>query len=201
MNEQSTSAAPHLRPWLWPRRKELLRRVDRIEAAVLIGVIAVASVLLPVALAVGSETYAGQARAGEQESRTRHPVTATLIDDAPASATGTRGTVVPRVSLVPARWTPPGGTERTGTVLADNGAKAGSPTRIWLDEAGNPVQAPADHYQAVTAGVIVAFGLWAGAAGALCGLYYLARTWLNRCRSARWQRDWARLEPGWTRGA
>ncbi|HEV8555675.1 MAG TPA: hypothetical protein VGR06_04660 [Actinophytocola sp.] len=74
------------------------------------------------------------------ERRGRRPATATLIRDAP-EATGA-GDLITAVSPVRARWTLPDGTERTGTVKASNGTRAGAPVPIWLDGAGNPVDAP-----------------------------------------------------------
>jgi hypothetical protein len=34
---------------------------------------------------------------------------------------------------------------------------------------------------------------------ALCVLYLLARFALNRHRATTWEREWANVEPGWTR--
>jgi hypothetical protein len=90
-----------------------------------------------------------------------HPATATLIRDAP-EATGAGGDLITTVSLVRARWTLPDGTERTGSVKASNGTKAGTPVPVWLDDAGNPVDAPVIGNPA--AGGIVAIGPWVAAA-------------------------------------
>ena len=183
---------------LWPRRSELMRRADWLEAALLVAMITIALLVVPVALAVGSETYANQVRVGDEQSLTRHPATATLVSDAPPQAAGTRGETVSGTSQVPARWTLPNGTERAGTVRATNGARTGDPVSIWLDEAGNPTDGPITDGQAASAGLAVAMGLWVCAAAALCVLFLLARAGLNRARSAAWQREWARVEPGWT---
>ena len=184
---------------LWPRRSELMRRADWLEAALGVAVITLALMLVPVALAVGSETYANQVRAGNEQSLTRHPATATLVADAPPQPVGTRGEAVSGASQVPARWTLPNGTERAGTVRADNGTRAGDPVSIWLDESGNLTDGPITDGQAASAGLAVAIGLWVCAAAVLSVIFLLARAGLNRARSAAWQREWARVEPDWTR--
>jgi hypothetical protein len=186
---------------LWPRRNELLRRTDWLQAALLVAAITAALVLLPIALAVGSETYTNQTQAGERQRQARQPATATLVKDAPPVAVGTRGAAVPGVADVLARWTLPDGTERTGDVLAGGGTKAGSPVRIWLDDKGNPAAEPISHEEAAMAGVAIAMGLWVCATAGLCVLYLLARFGLNRCRSAAWEREWARVAADWTRSA
>lgn len=197
MNEAVKSASP--RWWLWLRHNDMTRRCDWIQAALLTAAISVALVLLPIALAVGSDTYAHQIRAGEQQRQTRQPVMATLVKDAPPVAMGTRGEAAPGVAQVPASWMLPDGTERTGKVNADYGAKKGSSVLIWLDGDGNLAAEPITHEEAAMAGFAIAMGLWICAAAALCVLYLLARFGLNRRRFAAWQREWAQVEPGWTR--
>ena len=95
------------------------------------------------------------------ERRGRRPATAVLIRDAP-EATGAGGDLITVVSPVRARWTLPDGTERTGTVKASNGTKAGTPVPIWLDGVGNPVDAPVVRAPAHREAVSVA--AWSGTA-------------------------------------
>lgn len=184
---------------LWPRRNELMRRTDWLQAALLTAAITAALVLLPIALAVGSETYANQSQIAEQQRQARQPATATLDKDAPPVATGTRGEAVSNVANVPATWMLQDGTGRTGTVQADLGAKKGSPVRIWLDDKGNLAAEPITHEEAAMAGVAIAMGLWLCVTAGLCVLYLLARFGLGRYRSGTWEREWARVEPDWTR--
>jgi hypothetical protein len=54
----------------------MMRPSDWVQAALRVAVLTVAAVLLPIALAIGSETYANQSRLGEQQSQTRYPATA-----------------------------------------------------------------------------------------------------------------------------
>jgi hypothetical protein len=176
-----------------------MRRADWIEAALLVAAFTMAVVLLPVALVVGSNTYARAAKVGAEQVGTRHAAAATLLQDAPPKPVGLSGEVVSSKPVVLARWTLSDGTERTGAVRAGTGAKRGDRVPIWLDQAGNPVGRPITYRRAAMAGATVAVGGWLVAVAFLCGFFLLARVGLDRSRSAAWQRDWARVEPAWTR--
>jgi hypothetical protein len=182
---------------IWPRRSDLMRPADWAEAAVRLAAIVVALLLVPVALSVGSETYAGQLRAGAEQARSRHHTEARLTQDAPPISAGVRGEAVSGLSYVPASWTLADGTGRTGKVLATNGTRAGEPVSVWLDGAGDPTTEPITHEQAALAGVAVAMGLWITSAAGICVLFLLVRTLLNRRRETSWQREWAQIEPDW----
>jgi hypothetical protein len=186
---------------LWLRRNELMRRADWVQAALLVAVIVAAVVLLPIALAAGSETYARQAQLGEEQRQARHRVTAVLTQDAPPVTYGTHGEVVTSFANVPARWTAPDGAERTGKVSAKLGTKSGESVQVWLDEAGNPIAEPMKLAEAKVAGIVTAMSIWGCAVTGLLVLYLLARFGLNKYRSAAWEREWARVEPAWTRTA
>ncbi|HEU5110539.1 MAG TPA: hypothetical protein VFT95_18515, partial [Micromonosporaceae bacterium] len=124
---------------LWPGRGALVRRVDRAEAVLRLVVLVAAIVLVPIALTLGSETYAGQVHAGEEQRQARHQVAATLLQDAPGASMGAGGESPGNRSGVRVRWTLADGAERTGTVPAADGLHAGATITIWLDEAGDPV--------------------------------------------------------------
>lgn len=73
---------------LWPHRNELMRPADWIEATLLIAAIAAALVLFPVALTVGSDTYARQLALGQEQLRDRHQTTAILLEDGDGNLAG-----------------------------------------------------------------------------------------------------------------
>lgn len=199
MNEAAKSMPSRRRSW--SHRSEMMRPSDWVQATLLVVVIIAAAVLLPISLAVGSETYANQSRLGEEQRQARYPATATLLQDAPPATYGSHGEVVAGTASVPARWTLADGTERTGKVLAKTGTKTGTPARIWLDGNGNPAGEPITHEQAAFAGIGIAMGVWVCAAAALCALYLLVRFGLNRHRSAAWEREWARVDRDWSHPA
>ncbi len=176
----------HVLSWHNP----LARPGDRWEAAVLVVAIVTTLLGLPVAAALGSETYATQTLVSQQQTASRRAVTAVLTADAP-------GGEVYR-SEVTARWTADGQT-REGSVSAPNGTAAGSTVRIWLDDRGDPVPPPLTHAGAVVSAVAVAAGSWAAlgiAMGLLCVLFRLLH---NRISARRWEAEWAATEPVWRR--
>lgn len=199
MNKAAKSM-PHRRRF-WYRGTEMMRPSDWVQAVLFAVVIIASAVLLPIALAIGSETYANQSSIGEEQRQTRYAVTATLTQDAPPLAHGSRGEVVTGTSEVPARWSQSDGTERTGKVKAYNGLKNGAPVRIWLDQNGNVTAEPVTGEQAAFVGIGIAAGIWVGATTALCALYLLVRFGLNRRRFAAWDQEWVRVDRDWNHPA
>jgi len=182
----------------WPRNSELTRPADRIEKAVLGMALLAAMVLLPVALAIGSETYARGAQLAQQQGVQRQPAIAVLSEAAPPPAPTMRSGLVSVTSPVAARWQLADGSVRTGTVAATNGSPAGTRVPIWLDATGNVVPPPLTQAGATGAGMAVAVGMWGLGLTVFAGLYLLVRIGLDRYRLAAWQRDWAATEPHWT---
>ena len=178
-----------------------MRPSDWVQAALFAVVIIVPVVLLPIALAIGSETYVNESSIGEKERQTRYAVTATLTQDAPPLGRGSRGEVVTGTSEVPARWSQSDGTERTGEVKTYNGLTNGAQVRIWLDQNGNVTAEPVTGEQATFTGIGIAAAIWVGATTALCALYLLVRFGLNRNRFAAWDREWVRVDRDWNHPA
>src|SRR5689334_20773277 len=131
--------------WLWPFHGVPVRRADRIEAAVLISVLTLTLLLLPIALALGSQAYASHLRLVDQQSHSRVPATATLLTDAPPDPAGANGPghVTQKLTAkVEARWSLANGDARMGWVDADKGLRAGAQVPIWLDQDGNLASPP-----------------------------------------------------------
>lgn len=201
MNEIGVSPTARFVRRIWPQRNELMRRTDWVQAALLLAVLTLSLVLLPVALAAGSETYAAQSRMSAQQTETRHPAIAVLEADAPpddTSASMGYSTAQAATAPVPARWQVPEGGTRTGKVPAANGLHAGDEVTIWLDQNGNVVAQPLDLGTALAGGITIAALIWLSAVGLLAGAYLGARAVLNRRRSVIWAREWARVEPTWS---
>jgi hypothetical protein len=201
MNELWMSPAARFVRRIWPRRNELMRPADWVQAALLLATLLLSLILLPVALATGSEAYARQSRISTQQSQTRHPATAVLEVDAPAATTDaslgfTTATVAP---LVRARWQLPAGGSRSGPVPAASGLRAGDEVPIWLDQNGNAVDAPLTAGDATVDGIVLTALIWLSSVGLLAGGYLMVSAGLNRHRSTAWAREWARVEPDWNR--
>lgn len=182
-----------------PGSNPLARIPDRIEAAVLIGVITAALFGVPLAAAAGSEAYATMMARSTSEAAGRHETTAFLIEDAPPARYGVDGTPSAETAKVPARWALPDGTFREDVAEADLGASAGDAVTVWLDDADAVVEPPVTPIDAASTGIGVGVGVWLSAVGLLAVGYLFARHLLNRARRAAWDREWARVGQDWTR--
>ena len=181
---------------LRPDRNPLRRTADRVEAAVMAGLLAVFLAGVPLAaLAAAGQVAASGMRAARAQARW-HQVAAVLLQDAPEPAQArSQASLDPSVR---ARWTAPGGAPREGEVYAPGGAKAGTTVMVWTGRSGGLEGAPVQHadvtiLQALAA--LAAAGL-AAAAVAVTGL--LARRVLDRRRLAAWDAEWSRTGPQWT---
>ncbi|GAB3490125.1 Rv1733c family protein [Amycolatopsis cihanbeyliensis] len=188
-----------IRYWkvLCPPRGELSRPGDR-ALGVLAGFLALVALLaLPLAAALGSEIYASQNQAAQSELATRHQATATLLADVPAAIAGARG--VSGDESARARWLRPDGSMVEGVIEAARGAKAGTDVAVWLDQAGNRVDAPDTPGKAVGEAVSVAVLGWLAVLAA-CALTFVGTRWMiDRSRYAAWDREWEKVESGWSR--
>ena len=178
---------------LWPDRNPLRRPADRVEAAIVAGLLAAFVAGAPLAaLAVGNWSHAVGFRVEHAQQSAWHQVPATLFATAPYPGyTGYE-------AQVPARWTAQNGTRVSAEIPAPAGAKAGSTLLVWVDAAGHLTGPPLRHDQ-VTGQAALAALLAALSVGmlALCaGL--VAHSGLERRRLAAWDSDWRVTEPQWT---
>jgi hypothetical protein len=184
--------------WLGFDRNPLRRTSDRIEAGVRTAILIMLVVAVPVTMiAVGRLVDHIALRDVRAQARSDHLVCAVLLQQAPSS-----GILDPYsatdVNWVPARWRPPGGSARTGDVLAPAGAPKGSTVRAWVNAHGAITDPPADHSDvvgdvfaaAIPAGLVLIF--------ALLGAGTLARQALDRRRMSAWDAEWRAIGPLWS---
>jgi hypothetical protein len=170
------------------RRMDRLPRrgTDRLEDAV--AWLLIAAGLLAVVL-IGSLTAAVH-RAGMEraavETTERHQVPAALVASAGLYKTQVGPLPVARSAPVPVMP----GQPRTA---------AGRPVMVWVDAHGQPTRPPTTPAGAVQAAVAVAVGLSVVALLALAGIWTGVRTVTARLNDARWEREWARVGPRWSR--
>ncbi|WP_051174391.1 Rv1733c family protein [Amycolatopsis orientalis] len=174
-------------------RNPLARLSDRLEAALVIGVVLVALLAIPFAVAMGSEAYdAGLRRAGE-ETADRHEATAVLVADAPPAQVRFDGVPVEETVKVRARWTAPGGPVREDVVTVDPGSGTGDEIPIWLDGKGNAVGAPVTTADVAGLGAGAGAAFWIVCVMLLTGFFLAGRPILGRLRGAAWEREWRRV--------
>lgn len=163
----------------------LIRASDRLEALMLVLVIAISLLAIPIGAAVGTAVHESSSRVHAEQAQGRRQLTATSIGDSHPR----RDLESPTVT-VPARWSVDG-IEHTGDVAAPLNVKTGDAIEIWVDAKGAPVR-PAVR-TTVDAGVAFAVATWSTMSLLAAGLFAVVRVALDRSRYARWQRDFDSL--------
>jgi hypothetical protein len=141
--------------------------------------------------------YRSEVAAFERDRRQeRFKVNAVLLADA-AAYFHVDGDAAATQDPVPARWTAPDGTPRTGKVVPSGLVPAGSVAVIWTDAHGDrtdPLASAHPTGMAVATGLMMALSL---GIGSVCLLLVLRRR-LNKRRMAEWQMEWLFIEPRWS---
>jgi hypothetical protein len=192
-----------------------VRTTDRIEdlTAWLLTALGLLAVLG--AVAVGLAAHDAAVPPGGVDEPTR--VRAVLLADVPPPPAPVRRvpSVAPRV---PVAWTAADGTARTGELVVRRPLRAGTEVAAWADSEGRLTPAtpcsplvgrsgvPAPCGPPSRGAEAVAFGVGAGLATAAGAWAVLVLLWsgvrgLTAARNAAaWAREWARVEPLWSRG-
>lgn len=179
-------------------RNPLRRRSDRIEAALRVVTLILLLVAMPMAAAVaGLQADHLVLRQVHAQHVADHQVTAVLLQQAQRTGIPDPYTSV-QMTLVLARWQPPGGPPRSGQVQVPAGARAGSTVTVLIDASGAITRPPPDHrvivgdvcVTAVVTGLIVS--LLVLGSGRLC------QRALDRHRMRAWDAEWQATGPRWT---
>jgi hypothetical protein len=168
------------------------RPCDRLEDVV---AWLLASVLFAAAIAavlVGARTHADVLEMARVQAAERTPVMATVTRDAPSLAGG--DTTV----IAPVRWTGNDGVARVGDAQMPIGLTAGDTVPIWVDRSNRVVGKPVGPADAVIAGACYGAALFAVVAAALLAVWKGLRRWILARNCARWEREWAQVEPIWS---
>ena len=173
----------------------LKRGTDRLQLAARLLLVLTVVTAIPIALAVLTASYSQGRAVAAAEAAERHQVTATLLADATAST----DSAASEAATAPVTWTLSSGAVSEGVLAVPQGATAGSPVRIWIDDSGAVTRRPATSgdaaAQAFGLGLLTLMAISLAATTA----YLLFRTVQERGRSRRWAEDWALVEPVWTR--
>jgi hypothetical protein len=174
----------------------LRRRIDRMESALILGLIAAFLIGAPL-LAVGAARMMGTAATAELHAqdhwRTR---SATLLQSGAEGLTGMYGEW--DTSWVKVQWTMPGGAIRTGLIAVQENAKKGLHVPVWVTPSGQLTHPPLTRADVIdrelTAAVL---------SPAVLGVLLLiagdvVRVVANRRRMADWTKAWEAVGPKWT---
>jgi hypothetical protein len=177
------------------------RPTDRVEdlAAWVLTTLALLTTVLAVFTA--SRLYFAQLQRVEVETRERTQVQAVLLEPARgAFQADHRGQGVrPLPVTVAVRFVAPDGAERRADAKVVGPLPAGVTVPIWLDRSGAVTDAPADHIDAVMEAVTGGGTVLVAGGAVLGGLWWALHSWLLRLNTARWGREWAQVEPQWSR--
>jgi len=179
-------------------RNPLRRRTDRIEAVIRLATLVLLLVAVPMAtLAVGWKADHLALRQAHAQQAADHKVTAVLLQRAPATGIPDPYTGV-QMTLVPARWQPPGQPSRTGQVPAPAGARAGSTVTAWIDASGAITGPPTDPRLVVGDVCMAAIVTCLVTSMLVLGSSALARRALDRRRLRAWGAEWRVTGPRWS---
>jgi hypothetical protein len=186
--------------FLRPDRNQLRRRTDRIEARIIVIMLACMLLGAPIlAVLVGHTVLAAGTRKEQAAAATLYRVPARLLTGpTKAEALGSGQFSIVWSGTARARWTAPDGTQRTGEINVSSGANAGSTAWLWTNVDGRaaspPISRPALTALAITLAAVTPLLL-----GLLLAVgYRVARFGLDRSRLAEWERAWWLIGPEWT---
>jgi hypothetical protein len=194
--------SPTLFARLWRRVYQgdnpLARPSDRAEGFLLAVIVLAVVGLLPWCVSVGKDSFADRKSVADAQRDARYPATATLLADGPSIGPGGQETVVEATGLTAATWVLSDGSRRFGEVSADAGTPKGSPIPVWLDRAGNPVDAPESDTAVAVYAVSLGVFLWLGLCALLAAAFWLVRQVLDTARYAAWRHEWSQVEGRWS---
>jgi hypothetical protein len=180
---------------LFLRRNELRRPSERIEAAVLAGLLSafVAAIVVAAFLAVRVFRSEQAAAAGLR------PTVAVISPSGVPSETQ----ILTEAAAVWATWRLSDGTQRSGLLTSDvvpgiYRQSPGASVRVWLNRSGVPEPAPQSTDGMVVGATMAGLAVVAAAAVVLACGYLLCLRGLERHRLANWSSAWAVTGPQWT---
>ncbi|MCL8011565.1 hypothetical protein [Streptomyces sp. AS02] len=182
------------------RRPNPLRRRSDVMATWTLRAAAVLLVVVAPLVGVAAGWWAhDDARTTAREQRAdRHPVRAEVVGGTSEAVPTAHGGRQPSAEVT-VRWTEPGDGARTAMARVPVGTRAGETVRVWLDSRGRSVAPPADGTAVWQHTVTVGVCATAGAVAVVLLGHAVVRHAAMRRRLGEWERDWARIEPDWTR--
>ncbi len=178
-------------------RNPLRRRIDRVQAALTLLLVAAFLTALPLLTAVAGHWARTVGMGQEHAERAWRQVTAIVVR---GPATGRHGAFSAWGTVrAKARWTAPDGRERSGMVPVTAGTRAGGTFLLWVNgrglPTGPPMRAVEQGQQAALAELVTLSVLSVTA----CLIADTGRILLDRRRLAAWEKEWRAIGPLWSR--
>jgi hypothetical protein len=168
-----------------------VRGTDRLEDLVAWVLVALGLLAALGAVVVGRAAH--DATLGPDGVGAPAPIRAVLLADLPAPTSGP-------LPWVPVSWAADDGSEQIGELAVPAPAPAGTAVPAWPDGQGRLTTTPPRHTSEA-----VAVGVGAGMTVAALVWALLMLVWSGACRAtaarrdAAWEREWAQVEPVWSR--
>ena len=182
--------------WLGLDHNPMRRTADRIEAGIRLAVLILLLTAVPIAaIAAGRAVDHMALRQARTQQAADHLVSAVLTRPAPVN--GTTGPYTVQTAWVPARWTAPDGSARSGMIFAPAGAPKGSRVPTWVSASGAITGPPVTHREIIgdvavgvtVTSLVLTFMLLSAQA--------LARCALDHRRISAWDAEWRAVGPLW----
>lgn len=180
-----------------PESQGLPRRsTDRVEdvAVWLLG--AATLVLIVVAGLTGLAVHGQQIERARSEGISRMQVRAVLLEDV-VIVKGERGGDIP--VRAEARWPDRDGVQHTGGVIVRRAAVAGEHVDVWVDRSGAIAAPPTRPENVVVTAILAVVGVLVAGGTVLLACWYTVRILIGGWNARRWEQEWARVEPVWSR--
>lgn len=173
------------------------RRTDVVEDIVAWVLLSAGLLGAVVAALVGWSVDAQALDRGRADAAVRTRISAVLLEDSPTLAGDAGGSRGPVYAL--ARWEAQDGSTRSGHVSTTPDTPAGTDVPIWIDRSGAAVPAPTGPIDAAFLGAACGIGVLAAVGCALAVMWVGARRAIDTRNAARWEREWERVGPQWSR--
>ncbi|TWE21359.1 hypothetical protein FB465_6539 [Kitasatospora atroaurantiaca] len=86
----------------------------------------------------------------------------------------------------------------TGCIPVAAGVGPGSTVALWVDDAGAPARVPQSEVELRGSAVVIGIGTMSGLSLAVVAALAEVGRRVERRAEALWEREWERVEPGWS---
>ncbi|RRO14101.1 hypothetical protein EIL87_20285 [Saccharopolyspora rhizosphaerae] len=178
------------------RQNPVRRRVDRLVAVALLGLLVVALTVVPLlALSSGKAEYVAQRREAAVMASSQHVVDAVVLTapEMVGSSPGGGASVHADVG-----WTGGDGRSRAERAEVPSSSHVGSRVPVWVDGADRLAPTPPTEVTSIASATGTAVGVLALGLLACAGIMKTVRAVADGWARRRWEWEWVNVEPDWT---